>query len=90
MGPSRKSLGPAPVVMILPMSTELVQLVARFPDGSEVTQTVVPDRELPELIFEARTPASKPTRPAVKPRPVKPGKPGKPDDRDSMLDPFKR
>ncbi|MBA2543079.1 MAG: serine/threonine protein kinase [Deltaproteobacteria bacterium] len=92
MGPSRKSLGPAPVVMILPMSTELVQLVARFPDGSEVTQTVVPDRELPELIFEAaRTTASKPTRPAVKPRPsTKPGKPSKPDDRDSMLDPFKR
>ncbi len=98
MGTSRKPLGPAPVVMILPMSTDLVQLVARFSDGSEVTQTVVPDRELPELVFEkARTIASKPDRPAVQPRPVakpgkpgKPNRPGKPDDRDSMLDPFKR
>jgi hypothetical protein len=94
MGQERKSLGVAPATLILPMSSDLVRLVAKFPDGSEVVQSLVPDREIPELIFEkvvAAKPTAKPTtrsKPVTKPKPTT--KTGKPDDRDSTLDPFKR
>ncbi|HLL20549.1 MAG TPA: serine/threonine-protein kinase, partial [Kofleriaceae bacterium] len=48
------ALGQTPLVARLATSSELVTFVARFADGSEVTQTVVPDRAVPELVFVQR------------------------------------
>jgi eukaryotic-like serine/threonine-protein kinase len=91
LGDPRKLLGTAPATLIIPMGSDLVKLTARFPDGTEVVQTMVPDREIPELVFEKKK-ATKPVvgkTPTTKPT-TTPTKSGKPDDRDSTLDPFKR
>ena len=91
-------LGKAPIATTLPMSSKLVEIVARFPDGTEVVQTVVPDRAL-ELVFEKPASVAITEAPLVKP--VKKSgvrrlpadattKPPTVDDRDATLDPFKQ
>jgi serine/threonine-protein kinase len=52
-------VGEAPQVVTIPMASTTVELVARFPDGTEVVQKIVPDRPLPQVAF-------------VKPQPQKP------------------
>ena len=66
LGPARASLGRAPVTTHVAMSSEPIRIVARFADGHEVTQSIVPDRELPAVRFvEPR--AAKPRATATKP-----------------------
>jgi hypothetical protein len=76
------------------MSNELVSIVARFPDGKEVTERIVPDRPLPELVFKRPVPiVAAPKRSAVK-RPIAPAtttsKGDELEDRDGTMDPFKQ
>ena len=88
-----RSVGVTPVSTTLVMSSDLVTLVARFPDGSEVAQTVVPDRALPEVVFVqppapvAGTPTKRPPRnprtPKTRPTPSS-------QNRDDTMDPFKK
>ena len=62
-------LGTAPLQTTMTMSSDLVQLVARFPDGTEVAQAVVPDRPLPEIVFVKPAPiAATPVKRAKPPR----------------------
>jgi serine/threonine-protein kinase len=83
-------LGEAPVTTSIPVSSEPVALVARFADGVEVTQTIVPDRPLPTITFEkpkagtpvARTRPKKSAAPASKPTPTS-------TDREGTINPFK-
>ena len=90
-----QALGTTPTTMSIVLSSELVSLTARFSDGIEVVQTIVPDREIPELVFEkkaakkvtVKSVGKTPTKPTT---PTTPTKPTKPEDRDSTLDPFKR
>jgi hypothetical protein len=73
-----------------------VTLVARFPDGTEVTQTVVPDRSLPEVVFVqtpavATTPTKRPPKASTQnPPPNKAGSSSKTQNRDATMDPFKK
>ena len=95
VGPDRRSLGVTPVSSTLVMSSEMVTLVARFPDGTEVTQTVVPDRALPEVVFTQTKPvvAGTPKRPAAKPSTTKQlpsTSAGSSQNRDDTMDPFKK
>ncbi|MDQ3337091.1 MAG: protein kinase [Myxococcota bacterium] len=97
VGEERKAVGVTPVSTTLVMSSELVTLVAKFPDGSEVTQTVVPDRSLPEVMFVQRKPAVAitPTKPPTKastqkPRTKKTGSSSSSQNRDDTMDPFKK
>jgi serine/threonine-protein kinase len=85
VGPDRKPLGRAPTTTTLAMSSEPLTLVARFADGREVVQTIVPDRALPPVRFVERRapPAGRPTD--AKPRPNPPPKP----EREGTMDPFK-
>jgi eukaryotic-like serine/threonine-protein kinase len=75
--------GIAPLATELAISSELVTVVARFPDGTEVTQAVVPDHELPALVFVKPGKAKRP--PAAKQPP-----PPQPAHRDDTLDPFRK
>lgn len=96
-----QSLGEAPTIAEIPMGSDPVSLVAKFPDGTEVVQTIVPDRPLPHIAF------TKPAKPAPaqavrvrKDRPATKGtgatsgetKPpsssGTIKDRDGTMDPF--
>jgi serine/threonine-protein kinase len=81
------ALGQAPVTTSIPVSSTPVALVARFADGTEVTQTIVPDRPLPSISFEK----PKPGAPIVKHRPASTTTLVKPThtDREGTLDPFK-
>jgi hypothetical protein len=57
------SLGVAPTLAEIPIGTEPVSIVARFPDGTEVVHTLVPDRPVAHIAF------TKPgTRPVKRPR----------------------
>jgi len=90
-GPKREPLGKAPQTIALPMSREPVELIARFADGREVTETIVPDAPRRELVFEKpRTTeaVTKPTEAATKPTELPPKSPVPHEDRDSTLDPF--
>lgn len=92
-----RALGNSPQVVTIPMASAPITLTARFDDGSEVAQTIVPDRPLPQIAFLK----PKPPKPAVEPKPVRPAKattqptkvkatnPGTLDDRDGTMDPFK-
>jgi serine/threonine-protein kinase len=46
-----QALGESPAVATIPVGAEPVTLVAKFPDGSEVTQTIVPDRPIGQIAF---------------------------------------
>jgi hypothetical protein len=80
-------LGQAPVTTSIPVSSAPIALVARFADGVEVTQTIVPDRPLPTITFDK----PKPGAPVVKrpPHPVTHTVRPASTDREGTLDPFK-
>jgi len=91
LGAERRPLGTAPLTASLPISHAPVSLTARFDDGREVTETLVPDRPRGELVFVApkakpvgATPAIKRPRAATKPVAATPAI----EDRDGTLDPF--
>jgi hypothetical protein len=89
-----KALGESPQLVTIPMASEPVTLTARFPDGTEVVQTIVPDRPLPQVAFLKPKPQKptepKPVRPAKRvTTPSKPTNPGTLDSRDGTMDPFK-
>jgi len=90
-GAKREPLGKAPQTIVLPMSSEPVELTARFADGREVTETIVPDAPRRELVFEkprAAEAGTKPTEAVTKPPAPTPPSPV-PPDRDATLDPFR-
>jgi hypothetical protein len=64
-----ESLGEAPQVITIPMSGETVTFTAKFADGSEVVQKIVPDRPLPQIAFIQ--PAQKASQPVAKTLPTK-------------------
>jgi serine/threonine-protein kinase len=83
-----ESLGEAPVTTSIPVSSEPIALVARFRDGVEVTQTIVPDRPLPTITFEKPKAAAPVARPhPKKPPPAAPSKPAT-TDREGTINPF--
>ncbi|MGE5183816.1 MAG: hypothetical protein ACM31C_17220, partial [Acidobacteriota bacterium] len=82
-GHGREPLGRAPVALTVEPSSEPMQLVARFADGREIAETIVPDRPRAELEFiEPARPvrASVPAVHAAQPRHRL--------ERDAQLDPF--
>ncbi len=90
------SIGTAPLATKLPMSTDPVKIVARFHDGTEVVQSVVPDRELPPLHFIAHPSAPHHDHPATpttsKSSPATPAPAegqGQTFEHDGTMDPFK-
>jgi len=96
-----QSLGEAPTIAEIPIGSEPVSLVAKFPDGTEVVQTIVPDRPLPHIAFtkpEKRAPAQavrvRKDRPATKGtggatgETKPPSSSGTIKDRDGTMDPF--
>lgn len=92
-----KRLGATPLATAFPLSTEMVTLVAKFPDGSEVTQTLVPDRPLPEVVFVQQKPPAVTDPPTKRPasRPTKPldGKTpsaSSSQNREGTIDPFEQ
>jgi len=93
-GADREPLGTAPQTIVLPMSHEPVELIAKFADGREVTETIVPDAPRRELVFEKPRATEAPKK-TTAPAPVTPvssepvPEPSVPEDRDSTLDPFK-
>jgi hypothetical protein len=81
-------LGESPVTVSIPVSSEPIALVARFADGVEVTQTIVPDRPLPTISFDK----PKAGTPVARPRPKKVTAPvARPTstDREGTINPFK-
>ena len=82
-------LGQSPVTASIPVSSTPIALVARFADGVEVTQTIVPDRPLPTITFDKPKAAAPATKP--RPRPAPPVTSPSPDktDREGTLNPFK-
>ena len=82
-------LGQAPVTTSIPVASTPIALVARFADGVEVTQTIVPDRPLPTITFDKPKAAAPATKP--RPRPAPPVTSPSPDktDREGTLNPFK-
>jgi len=47
----KQALGESPAIATIPLGTQPVTLVARFSDGAEVTQTIVPDRPIAQIAF---------------------------------------
>jgi serine/threonine-protein kinase len=91
LGAVRSPLGVAPAVASIPRAHEPVAVVARFADGTEVTETIVPDRAAATITFlkpppvvaaPARTDkaATRPAKKRTRTRTV---------DRDGTMDPFK-
>jgi serine/threonine-protein kinase len=86
IGADKRPLGTVPVTAMLPKSNQVVSLIARFPDGTEVTETIVPDRSRASLVFTKPRPKSaKAIKPAVE---TPPTEPPDPNDRDGTLNPF--
>jgi eukaryotic-like serine/threonine-protein kinase len=91
------SLGDAPTIAEIPMSSEPVTLTAKFADGTTVTQTIVPDRPLPHIAFaKPATPSAKivkqPSKSGSTRRsspPKQPASSGTIKDRDGTMDPFR-
>ncbi|MBV8761727.1 MAG: serine/threonine protein kinase [Deltaproteobacteria bacterium] len=84
-------LGQSPVTAAIPVSSTPIALVARFADGVEVTQTIVPDRPLPTITFDkpkAGTPVAR-TRPKAPTTPPPAAKPAGKLNREGTIDPFK-
>ena len=82
-------LGQSPVTASTPDVGTPVALVARFADGVEVTQTIVPDRPLPTITFEKPKPgAPVVARPHPAPHVGAPTAPTK-LNREGTIDPFK-
>jgi serine/threonine-protein kinase len=93
------TVGVAPVKFTLALGTEPVTLVAKFSDGTEVKQTIVPDRPIPQITFvkpeNKPDAASKPPvqvkSPTTKRTPATDRRPSsdKLESRDGTMDPFK-
>jgi eukaryotic-like serine/threonine-protein kinase len=93
------SLGEAPTLAEIPVSSDPVSLTAKFSDGTEVVQTIVPDRPLPHIAFtkssNKRAPSAaashEPARPKTRPSSGMkgPATSGTIEDRDGTMDPFK-
>jgi serine/threonine-protein kinase len=84
-----RSVGHAPASVAIPLGNTPVALAARFPDGTEVTETIVPDRPRAALAFvKPERVAKKPKRPAAEGTAKPAAKTA--DDRDATLDPFKK
>jgi predicted nucleic acid-binding Zn ribbon protein len=98
IGTERKPVGRTPVTADIPISTEPIQLVARFPNGVEVVESIVPDGPRTAVSFVqpgpkpaipvgvAKQPVKRPTPPAKAPGTTSPSASS---DRDGTLDPFK-
>jgi serine/threonine-protein kinase len=86
-----RAVGKAPASVTLPVGTDPVTLVARFADGSEVRQTIVPDRPIPSIAFvKPQSNVAQPTRPTKRtPRKPQPASGDKLESRDGTMDPFK-
>jgi hypothetical protein len=91
-----QALGESPQIVTIPMASQPVTLTARFSDGTEVVQKIVPDRPLPQVAFlkpkPQKTPEPKPAAPpkaVTQPATSKPTNPGKLDSRDGTMDPFR-
>jgi serine/threonine-protein kinase len=99
LGADRTALGMTPTLVLVPMAEDPVTLVARFPDGTEVSETIVPDRTSAAITFvEPPRPAAPHARSAVKrPAPDKSADESADkkrdrasvEDREAILDPFK-
>jgi serine/threonine-protein kinase len=79
------ALGQAPVTTAIAVSSAPVALVAKFADGTSVTQTIVPDRPLPAITFERPKPVTRVARPRP---PKKAAPPPASTDREGTIDPF--
>ena len=87
LGAERRPLGHAPITTKIAMSSEPIQIVARFADGREVVQSVVPDRDLPVLRFVPRPARSNPVAGHPPATPVHERSPKA--EHDGTIDPFK-
>ncbi len=99
VGRARDPLGATPMTATLRRSTSPIEIIARFPDGTEVVESVVPDHALPALVFakpavrvepavtppSTKKPRTKRVAPALATKPST-----NPDERDATLDPFKQ
>jgi serine/threonine-protein kinase len=84
VGAARTAIGRAPATATLAMSSDPIKLIAHFPDGVEVVQSVVPDRALPAVHFiEPKIAAPLPARPPVRHAPA-----DHKTDREGTIDPF--
>jgi len=83
-------LGQSPVTTSIPVSSTPVALVARFADGVEVTQTIVPDRPLPTITFDKPTHATPVAKHRPHPAPAATTTTDKAahTDREAPIDPF--
>jgi eukaryotic-like serine/threonine-protein kinase len=103
LGVERKPIGRTPQTLKVPMSSESLLLTARFDDGTELQESVIPDRDVPPVVFVHLPPAPV-AAPAPEPRPprsrrtekakttgatVTPPSPGgNAADREGVVDPF--
>ena len=85
-----KPLGAAPQHAKLDVSSTPVWIVARWPDGSEAKQSVVPDRPLPAIAFQKPVKQQKVVvaKPKPEPPPVE-KKPAPKLGKDDEINPFK-
>jgi serine/threonine-protein kinase len=89
IGDDRQPLADAPTTVTIPRSSELVSLIARFPDGTEVVQRIVPDRALPAITFTKPAPHPVVSRPVRRAQPVRTkAAGGLRGDREETVDPF--
>jgi serine/threonine-protein kinase len=88
IGEDRTPLGKSPQSTGLAMSTDPVKLYARFPDGREIVQSVVPDHELPTVHFVLPRPVAAKPAAVAKPPPPPVKVPCKKGGKDETLDPF--
>ncbi|HEX5060452.1 MAG TPA: serine/threonine-protein kinase [Kofleriaceae bacterium] len=91
----KQALGESPAVATIPLGNQPVTLVARFSDGAEVTQTIVPDRPIAQIAFvkpQKQQSAAPPPPPSVKQKTTtqKPraSSGDKLESRDGTMDPF--
>jgi tRNA A-37 threonylcarbamoyl transferase component Bud32 len=87
LGEERTPLGRAGTTASIPLSSEPVTVTAVFDDGTEVSQTIVPDRPTAMLAFvrQAAKKKSSTKPPRTRPRPDTQDKVG----HDDTMDPFK-
>jgi len=91
LGAERTPLGRAGTTAEVPLSTQPITVVARFDDGSEVTQTIVPDRPAATLAFTKKSASRTMTRPGKKLRSPARSRPAGQDKvgHDDTMDPYK-
>jgi serine/threonine protein kinase len=89
VGEDLRALGPAPVTASLAAGSDPVDLVARWPDGVEVRETLVPDHAIRELRLVK--PVAAPQVPHLTRHGTNKRTNGSNDtDRDGTLDPFRK